>query len=223
MLVFIDTETNGRNVVNHRIIQISAIAINGDQIIHYDNFVRQDELDPQIHYLTGITQNDIEKYGIDEHDAAIHMKSLMSNRPTIVAHNVQFDLSMLFDLLQRQLGSLTAYDLVSHCQWLDTLTIARDRWAYVYDYKGHKLADCIKHYNLANVENSHNALDDCKALYAVFCAMVNERNDINKYVNLIGYHPDHPISNNYRFDFLTYKPQSNDRGFVDANEILPLI
>jgi len=217
---FLDTETSGCNP--NTIVQLSMITVNGPDVLVYDHFIDQPDITQRNTNITGITRNDIWKYGIPEKDVAIHLKSLMIHRPMMVAHNVQFDLSMIFDLLKRNLGYEIAYELVSNCKWIDTLTIAKDRWAYCSNMT-HKLKDCIKRYNLTDVINSHNALDDTKALFAVFKALADERNDISKYANVIGYNPNYPINDAYKFGFITYKPQPNNRGFVDANEILPLI
>lgn len=220
-IVFIDTETNGARMASlgqHRIIQLSYVLIDGQQTVVYDKFVDQSDVAPEITTLTGITRNDIWEYGISEHQAALDLKQLLQLHPVIVAHNCQFDLSMIFDLLQRQLGSV-AYDLVSNCYWIDTLTIARDRWSYVYGQSGHKLSDCINHYNCNDVNNSHNALDDVQALISVFKAMMLERPDCNQYINVFGYNPKYQVHN--KFGFITYKPQSNTRGFVNSDEILP--
>ena len=133
--VFLDTETNGARMASlgqHRIIQLSYILIDGQQTIVYDKFVDQSDVAPEITTLTGITRNDIWEYGISEYQVALDLKELLQLHPVVVAHNCQFDLSMIFDLLQRQLGQTVAYDLISNCYWIDTLTIARDRWSYVY-------------------------------------------------------------------------------------------
>ena len=223
MFCFFDVETNGRRMMAkglHRIVQLAYVAVQGDEVVTFDHFVKQEDIDPGITGLTGITRNDIWKYGLDEYEVALHLQQLLSLRPVMVAHNCQFDLHMVFDLLQRQLGNQTAYELVSDCQWIDTLTIALDRWS-IQEHP-HKLENCITHYQCENVVNNHNAFEDVMALYSVFAAMVQERPDVDKYANIFGY-PDWIIDHVGEFDFITYKPQSNKSGFVNSDEILPYI
>lgn len=223
-ICFIDVETNGRSMLaqgQHRIVELAYILTDGRNTVEFDKFVKQNDIGGEITALTGITRNDIWKYGVPEYDIALHLRKLMQLHPVMVAHNVQFDLHMIFDLLCRQLGQSEAYNLVSNCAWIDTLTIARDRWAHGDNNCSHRLTDCIKHYNITGVVNSHRALDDVKALRAVYREMMIERPDAVQYINIFGYNPNYP--HNEEFGFITYKPQSNDHGFVSSDEILPII
>ena len=89
--------------------------------------------------------------------------------------------------------------------YLDTLTVFRDRRRYP-----HKLENAIAEYGLSGkVENSHRAVDDCKALYEVTKRMWEEKADLDRYVNVFGflkkYGPEkHP------FKKVTYGPQDFD-------------
>jgi len=55
-----------------------------------------------------------------------------------------------------------------------------------------KLGELIKRFNLDAV-NSHKALDDVKSLIALYEYMKKERDDLEKYINLIGYYPKYGL------------------------------
>ena len=57
--------------------------------------------------------------------------------------------------------------------------------------------------------NSHRAVDDVIATVAVTLEMERERPDIEKYVNLFGYHPKYGIDGK-PIGSVTYKPQGYD-------------
>lgn len=90
---------------------------------------------------------------------------------------------------------------------LDTLTVYKDRAAYP-----HKLEAAIEHYGLSeSVQNSHRAIDDVLALYEVAKAMTAERDDLEDYIDLIGYNPKYGITGRKPRQ-LTYLPQSYKLG-----------
>ena len=56
------------------------------------------------------------------------------------------------------------------------------------------------------VQNSHRAIDDCKALMEVAKAMDEERDDLDRYVNLFGFNPKYGPEKN-QLKKVTYVPQ----------------
>ncbi|MBR3208682.1 MAG: 3'-5' exonuclease [Bacilli bacterium] len=200
--IFLDFETNGDNS-NHRIIQTSYILIKDGSMNVFDEIIHQDTLDPFITNLTKITYSDLDE-GISESELASHFNDLLDEDTIIVSHNCQFELSKLFDLLYRYYGYNDAYNILSRCQYLDTLTIMRDRKSYVYNKSTHSLKDCIEHYKLTDVQY-HNSLYDVLALYKLFVAIIEEKDDVNHYLNLFGYHPEYPVIS--KFNFINYKEQ----------------
>ena len=88
---------------------------------------------------------------------------------------------------------------------LDALTVYKDRRPYP-----HKLCNAIESYRL-NGQNSHRALDDAKATWELFCAMQKECADLERYINLFGYHPRYGISGP-RIASVTYRAQEYDPG-----------
>ena len=120
----------------------------------------------------------------------------MQNGPTLmIAHNAQFDACFLRGLLRGQ--------KVGRIDWLDSLTVYKDRRAYP-----HKLANAIIAYDLTGkVQNSHRAMDD-------------EREDLGSYVNLFGYNPKYGVSGR-RIVGVRYEPQSFSKGLTRPEQTLP--
>lgn len=126
-----------------------------------------------------------------------------SDRTLLVAHNAQFDLLFVREML----GRFTEFveeggDVLDFCDYLDSLTVYKDRRAYP-----HKLANAIAAYKLEDkVKNSHRAIDDVEALLEVCKAMDNERADLLSYVNVFGYNPKYGVTGD-RLPRVTYWPQ----------------
>jgi len=189
----------------------------GEITDEYDEFIDIEEiLPPKIIKLTGITNEMIEKEGKSESEVAGALKERIEPGTLMIAHNAQFDLSFIYELLRRNYPH-EADGIVRNAKWLDTLTVLKDRKNYP-----HKLCDAVSHYNLGDV-NYHRAIDDTRALYRVTHKMIDERNDLMEYVNVFGFNPKYGISGK-RFDFIRYAPQKyHNRGFLPENRILPKI
>ena len=188
---------------------------NGSIVDEYDKFINICEpLDNRIIEITGITDEMLCKYGVSENEIAHDLKEKLTPDTLMVAHNAQFDLSFIYNLLKRHFP-YEAYDIVKNVNWIDTVTILKDRKNYP-----HKLIDAVKHYSIPEV-NFHRAIDDTKALYQVTVAMKNERNDLIEYVNIFGFNPKYGVSGEV-FTFIDYKKQPyHNSGFLPSNKILP--
>lgn len=208
-VIFLDTETTGLNSINDRIIELAAICIpKKDALadeIHFDAFIKQSEpLPTSIVELTGIT-DEILQNGISEVEALKEFGSFIKSRTLLIAYNAQFDLKFLAHAIYRNkdvlLGLMTAFN---NCDYLDPLTIYRDRHAFP-----HKLCDAIEMYSLSDmVKNSHRAIDDCLALQKVLGEERKEKDDIEKYINLFGFNPKYGRDKE-QFKKVTYKEQGN--------------
>ena len=132
----------------------------------------------------------------------------------MIAHNCQFDLLFVYHLLARHFNE-EAYEIVSNLNWIDTVTVLKDRKDYP-----HKLIDAVEHYEIEKV-NFHRAIDDTKALYNVTQEMRLERDDLKEYVNVFGYNPKYGIGK-FKFPFITYKAQPyHNCGKLPESRILP--
>ena len=215
-VIFFDTETSGLDCRDCKIIELAMLTVEDGEIVEdYDEFVNIGQaLSPKIIGLTKITNEMLRKEGLSEEVVAAHLKERLTPGTLMVAHNTQFDLSFVFSLLARHFPD-DAYDIVKNVEWLDTLTVFKDRKTYP-----HKLIDGVKHYNLKTV-NFHRAIDDTKALYNLTLAMKNERDDLKEYICLFGYNPKYGVSG-IRFPFIKYKAQPyQNYGKLPQDRILP--
>ena len=207
-LIVFDVETTGLNCQQDRIIEFGAVKHsrkeNGsDMLEELDILIRladRRSLPPEIAGLTGITDELLREEGISEVQAAAQIVEMISSPNTLlVAYNAQFDLCFLYWLLHRN----DLEGCLKQVMLLDALTVYRDRRPYP-----HRLSDAIAAYGIA-VDNTHRALDDAKATWELLCCMQEEEDELERYVNLFGYHPKYGISGP-RISSVTYRPQGYD-------------
>lgn len=207
MAVF-DTETAGIKFDRDRIIEVGAVSLeNGAEAGGMDLFVRLPEgrrLDPFITNLTGITEERLAAEGVGDEEAARAFAGLLegAERPLIAAYNAQFDLNFLYGLL-RPWGLA---EVLKKPRFLDALTVYRDRRDYP-----HKLEDAIAAYGLEDrAVNSHRSLDDARAAALLLEVMAEERDDLERYIDLFGVHPRYGVSGR-KISSVTYRAQPYDR------------
>lgn len=218
--IFFDTETSGLDCFNCKVIELAMVIVeNGEIIEKYDEFIDIGEpLSPKVMKLTGITNQMLRSEGKDEKTVACDLKDRLTDNTLMIAHNCQFDLMFVYQLLKRNFPD-EADDIVSNLKWLDTVSVLKDRKKYP-----HKLIDAVHHYGIKEV-NFHRAVDDTKALYYVTLAMKDERDDLAEYINVFGYNPKYGVSG-LRAPFIKYKAQPfrcNDGKMVEEDKILPKI
>ena len=208
-LVFFDTETTGLNFSRDEIIEFSAVVverINGQAVVtqEYDRLISLSPgmvVPPFIENLTGITTADIAEKGISKAEVCRDIANIFQGNPLLLAYNAHFDLSFLFYLLLRN-GDPT---VLKGKDKIDLLTVYKDRHSYP-----HKLCNAIEVYDLAGkVVNSHRAIDDVLATYAVMEAMVAEKDDLHRYINLFGYNSKYGLEGK-PIGSITYKSQVYD-------------
>lgn len=206
-LVMFDTETTGIAFGKDRIIEIGAVALERDgERGSFNALLRLPEgqtLPPFITQLTGITDDQLTREGVDDSTAAEGLCRLLegAERPLLSAYNAQFDLNFLYYLL-RPLGLLP---VLQKPRFLDALTVYRDRRDYP-----HKLCNAIEAYGLTEAENSHRAVDDARAAVLLLEAMAAEKDDLLQYIDLFGVHPKYGVSGR-KISSVTYCPQPYDR------------
>ena len=212
-VMLLDLETTGLCPETDEVIEMAAVIIAYDR--ERDGVVISDTLNclvklpegqrlsAEITALTGITQNMLDSHGLTPRDAASRFMDMMYGGDLdcvlIVAHNAHFDLSFLNTFLRKYFPRRVGFSV----DVLDTLTVLKDRKPYP-----HRLSDAITHYSLEQkVKNSHRALDDVMALYAVLMEMIRERNDLHEYINLIGYNPRYGVKGGLIGERVQYRPQ----------------
>ena len=213
-IIFFDTETTGLNFKDCQIIELAMVTVEDGRITEeYDKFIKTEENLPQnITEITGIDDDMLEREGVGEEIIAWDLRERLTPGTLMIAHNAQFDLNFVYELLNRHFHD--SDNIVESMDWLDTLTVFKDRKEYP-----HKLIDAVHHYEIKEV-NFHRAVDDTKALYEVTKEMKNERNDLSDYKNLFGYNPKYGVDG-IRFDFITYAPQRyHNGGMVLQNNTL---
>ena len=205
-LVLFDTETTGLLYSRDEIIEFAAIVVeqkNGVPTViqEYDQLVALSPggfVPPKIEELTGISTQDIREKGLPKTRVARDIAEMIRGNTLLLAYNAHFDLSFLFYFLLRD-GDPA---ILKGKDKLDLLTVYRDRRGYP-----HKLTNAIDAYGLSGqVVNSHRAVDDVLATVAVMGAMEEERDDLERYVNLFGYIPKFGIDGK-PIGSVTYKPQ----------------
>ena len=207
-LVVFDTETTGIEFGRDRIIEIGAVALeNGAERGNFNALVRLPAgqmLPPFITELTGITDEQLNREGVDDRTAAEGFCRLLegAEHPLLVAYNAQFDLNFLYYLL-KPLGLVS---VLRKPRFLDALTVYRDRRDYP-----HKLCNAIEAYGLQDAVNSHRAVDDARAAAGLLGAMAAERDDLADYVDLFGTHPKYGLSGR-PIASVTYRSQPYQRG-----------
>ena len=208
-MVIFDTETTGIDYGKDRIIEIGAVSLeNGAETGSMDLFIRLPEgrrLDPFIVSLTGITEERLEAEGVGDQEAAGAFTKLLegAERPLIAAYNAQFDLNFLYGLL-RPWGLAEA---LRKPRFLDAMTVYKDRRDCP-----HKLENAIAAYHLEDrAVNSHRAIDDARAAALLLEAMAEERDDLERYIDLFGTHPKFGVSGR-KISSVTYRSQPYERG-----------
>ena len=188
--------------------------VDGEIIEEYDEFINIGEaIHPGITEITSITNEMLKNEGVSEEKVANDLKERLTEDTLMIAHNAQFDLSFIYFLLKRHFPS-EADDIVSNLNWLDTVTVFKDRKEFP-----HKLIDAVNYYGVEEV-NFHRAIDDTKALYEITKELRNERDDLKEYINIFGYNPKYGVSG-FRFPFIEYKAQYYSRGMRSDDDILP--
>ncbi len=196
--------------------------LNGQAGAPPDDFIRLPEgekLPEKITELTGITDEMLEKEGLDENDAVYDFEELLDDTAgpvLLAAHNAQFDLQFAGTMAERY--AQPCAELLARADYLDTLTVYKDRRPYP-----HKLANAIAAYKLEDkVQNSHRAIDDVAALFEVCRAMDDERADLLEYVNIFGYNPKYGVAGR-RLAGVTYWPQRFNKFMQSPSYTLPAL
>lgn len=219
-VVFFDVETTGLNPVYDKVIELAYYVCNCNGVCYSDDYlIRHDglKLSDEIVDLTGITDSMLIKHGTDEKFVAGELFRELGtlHNKVWVAHNTQFDLSFIKQLLLNHISKDKVDEVLSNVYWLDTLTILRDRKSYP-----HTLKDMVKHYLPDKDFQFHRAIDDARAVCECLPLMIKERDDLKDYINVFGYHPTYGVSGE-EHSFIEYHKQAFTTGKVAYKNSLP--
>jgi len=183
-IIYFDTETTGLSYKTNCITELAyAVVPKNNKIEWYNDFIKIDTAQPyetKAAEITGITREYLNTYGKDAADVIHKFHDILFESPKtlVCAYNAAFDISFITTEFARM--NLT-YDYP--VDFLDPYTVYRD-----IAPAPHKLNNAIDFFKIENVQNSHNALDDVRALFAVTETIQQKYNNLDKYINLMGYY-----------------------------------
>lgn len=201
-IVIFDFETTGLSSLEDEILEIGAIKLvndNGEFVIKEELseiLLTTNEISEKITEITGITTQMQTDKGISQEEGFYKLSNMITKDTLLIAYNIQFDLSFLLAFYQRYYNK--NYQITNDV--LDVMAVYKDRHRFP-----HRLESAIEKYSI-NFPNTHRALDDCKATYAVLLAMKEERDVISRYVNKIGFNKKYGVSGP-RLPHVIYIPQ----------------
>jgi len=157
--IIADVETTGLSAVEHEIIEIGAILVNGNQIeAKFQSLIKpKTKILQSIATLTGLSDEILQKEGRELAEVLAEFLVFTGGLP-VVSHNADFDYGFL-----RAACESCGLPLFSN-QCVDTLTIAR---RLIDDVENYKLATLLDYFGI-DVFDMHRSMDDClltKQLY----------------------------------------------------------
>jgi DNA polymerase-3 subunit epsilon len=153
-LVFVDIETTGTSAAYGRIIEIGILRVEDNELVKtYQTFINPEtHLPPEIEYITGITQKDLEDQPTFRQVVDDILK--LVDGCVFVAHNARFDYSFLKHSFLRENKTFNARQLC---------TVKLSRLLYP-TAKHHNLDAVIERCGLL-CEQRHRAFNDAAALW----------------------------------------------------------
>lgn len=153
-IISLDLETTGLNTNQDEIISIGAVKeeLNGKRTEFYRLIKCKKKIPKKIAVLTGITDEDISKYGKDVSLVLDELKKFIG-KSLIVGYNISFDIDFLNHAL-----SQNGKDCLSN-SIRDVMPIVKKKNMFLDDYR---LTTVLDHYKIEN-KQWHNALSDAIA------------------------------------------------------------
>jgi len=211
ILVF-DFETTGLDPFSHQIIEVGAILFERNESNMYveketlNDLVKVNHLlDPKIIQITNITNQMLKENGISQEEACQKLINLYDDDTLLIAYNIMFDLGFLQTMIRNyhQVNYKIKNDI------LDVMAIYKDRHSYP-----HRLDQAVAKYQI-EIRNTHRALDDVRATFAVLERMHLEKNNVEKYVNVIGFNAKYPIRKPMDLPKVKYVAQAGGRREIE--------
>ena len=174
-IVVFDTETTSLDTDNGEIIQIAAIELfNGKIGNKFEVYIKpRQPISQEIIGLTKITNEKLQKDGIEPYIAIKEFINFLGDDCTILAHNLDYDISILSNFI----GKYSEFP-IEKCVGtkIDSLIISKLLYPELAKYK---LGYLLSHFNLEG-NNSHNAMDDVLATISLvrqlYIDATNKRN-----------------------------------------------
>lgn len=175
--VFLDLETTGLDADTCHITEIGAIRVNeyGDVIGQFDTYVRLPEgekIPEDISRFTGITDDDLETYGITSESAMAQLERFIGDEGIVVAQHAPFDISFIEKHFEVK-------------NFFDTRTLA-----YALDLPKANLKGLAEHYGI-DMGTHHRAYSDAKTCGEIFFKQLEDLGSrAHEYLNVVGVKPE---------------------------------
>lgn len=163
MLVLgLDLETTGLKPESDEIIEVGAVVWDTDRMapvkIYSELVQAQTEVPQEITRITGITNQDLQNWGVSPQEALLNLEALAQRCEYIVAHNgLEFD-KLFIDRYLEQIP-----DIQLDLPWIDTMTDL----PYPEDLKTRKLSYVAAEHGFLN-PFAHRSLFDVLTMMKVF-------------------------------------------------------
>lgn len=183
-IIYFDTETTGLSYKTNCITELAYAVVEKNKPIQYfDDYIKINEnqsYEAKAEEITGITREFLRLHGKNATEvmSKFHKAMFESPKTLMCAYNAAFDISFITNEFAR---ANLHYNY--QVDFLDPCTAYHD-----IAPSPHKLTNAIQFFKIENVQNSHNALDDVKALLAVTEKMQQKYSNLDKYINLMGYY-----------------------------------
>ncbi|MCL2220820.1 MAG: hypothetical protein FWC20_00660 [Oscillospiraceae bacterium] len=204
-IVLYNITTNGTNYAKNSIVNFSSLTLACDN----NNNSASISSDLSFSIKTNnncVLSDDKGVKTISKESACEIISKLFSHElPLFVTYNAQ--LSMCFINKFFELNGVV--NIFNSTDILDLLSIYRDRNGFPC-----KINHALSKYNLI-AKNTNNELKAVSSLYELLKALMKERDDLAKYVNIFGYVTGEPMS---KFDNVTYVRFKNNDNYTRLYE-----
>lgn len=188
ILVF-DFETTGLTPKRDKVIEVGAVLLEKiddtyEIVQEIDYLIKQQTpITDFISNLTGITNEMLERDGVEEEYAFRQLDNLIDEDTLLVAYNLSFDIGFLSALYK----TYVAHNFLIQNDILDCMAVYKDRYPYP-----HKLESAVSRFELTN-NQAHRASDDAKATFKVLECLASEENNLKLYINVLGYNKKYAL------------------------------
>lgn len=173
-IIIFDVETTGLGFTKDRLTSIAAVKLKNLQNV--DTF--ETMVNPQMHIpekiteLTGITDESVANAPTED-EALRKFMEFCGDNPVLVAHNANFDTTMINEVCKR-------HNIEFKYNWLDTLIMAQ---AMLPEMGRHKLNNVAKALKLGSFEH-HRADEDALILSKIYVELVNRLKSQRGFTNI---------------------------------------
>lgn len=188
ILVF-DFETTGLTPKRDKVIEVGAVLLEKiddtyEIVQEIDYLIKQQTpITDFISNLTGITNEMLERDGVEEEYAFRQLDNLIDEDTLLVAYNLSFDIGFLSALYK----TYVAHNFLIQNDILDCMAVYKDRYPYP-----HKLESAVSRFELTN-NQAHRASEDAKATFKVLECLASEENNLKLYINVLGYNKKYAL------------------------------